>query len=145
MPFDSAPDAEVTARDRVIRLRDFLARLPDPQFDMSDYLNWKVGPNRYHMPIGLAVKECGTAACIAGWAQVLFDPTAKQDEWIAQKLLGLSEEAADALFRPRQLGYYGDSDVYTLARAVAVLDNYLATGLIDWSVASRLSSGSEGG
>jgi len=137
MPFDAAPPAEVTARDRVIRLRDFLDALPDERFDMDDYLVWNKcdGPSRYNMPIGKAVNICGTAACIAGWAQALFDPDTPQDEDIAARLLGLNSTQASALFIPDSRG------VLTRAQAVATLDHYLATGEIDWAKADEAGRG----
>lgn len=132
MPFDSEPSVEVTARANVMRVRDFLDRLPDEQFNMDDYLVWDGPENLYSMPIGRAVNVCGTAACIAGWTQVIFDPDRELDDDLARVALGLTHPQAEALFMPS-----GDRDKLTRKQAVTVLDHYLATGEIDWSVASQ--------
>lgn len=113
MPFDAAAPAEVSARDRMIQLRDFLAELPDEKFDISLW-------------------HCGTAGCIGGWAETLFFGSAYSghDESEVGEHIGLSVANAERLFYP--LGYrYGR---HTPAQAVAVLDHYLATGEISWAV-----------
>lgn len=114
MPFDAQVPAEVTARARMIRLRDFLAALPDERFD-------------YGIPV--TFEECGTAFCIGGWARELFfRGLAYEDVHEIGRSVGLSEDQADELF------YQADGEV-TRTRAVAVLDHFLATGEIDWTVA----------
>lgn len=130
MPFDATPDAQVTARDRVIRLRDFLAELPDERFDMGTWGAYDVGTKKLQ-------HDCGTAACIGGWAERLFGRATDEPE-AACASLGLDPCQGEALFYPP--GH--NSGRYTKARAVAVLDHLLATsdpgtvnGVVDWSVA----------
>jgi hypothetical protein len=119
MPFDATPDAEVTARDRMIRLRDTIAGLPDDLFDMR---HW----------------HCGSAACIGGWVENLFFKRTVSES-TAGEIIGLSLEQADDLFYPPPgivpEGYGG----ITRAHAVAVLDHYLATGEIDWSAPKHIT------
>lgn len=125
MPFDSMPEAEVTARDRVIMLRDHLAQLPAAQFD---YREWS------------RESEYGTVACVAGWQGILMgdraprfcdeDDRAAHEAWQTRMAasLGLSGRGVP-LF---ELGGYTRRSP---AEAVAVLDHYLATGKIDWEAA----------
>jgi len=126
MPFDSEPPAEVTARYRVMRLRDYLAGLRPEQFD---YREWgREAP-------------CGTIACICGWQGVLMND--KPPRFLVEA----DREAHEAWQRrmAASLGLPGDggplfvSGGYTQKtprEAVAVLDHYLATGKIAWSVAA---------
>lgn len=140
MPFDSFLPAEVTARNRVIQLRDFLAVLDPNHFDMHD---WEQSA------------PCGTVACIAGWQGFLlkdryvpihrsetFDNFhARTREWIDRMgtSLGLSTDQSKELFTPRWINQFtrdGDEITMTPTQAAAVLDHYLLTGLIDWSIAA---------
>lgn len=116
MPFDAEPSIETTTRDRMIRLRNFLATLPPEQFDMETWGD---------------TCECGTPACIGGWCERLFSPDRSIFEWEAGALIGLSKADAFDLFFPISQEPYSS----TTAQAVQVLDHYLATGEIDWSVA----------
>ena len=112
MPYDASPPAEVTARDRLIQLRDFLASVPPKEFS---YITW----------------DCGTSACIGGWAGRLFGLS--HDESFSTpvaELLGLSGEQARELFFDAPIEW-----PITEKHAVAVLDHLLATGTVDWSVA----------
>lgn len=117
MPFDAASPPEVTARDRMIRLRDHLAKLPAKEFDMA---HW----------------HCGTTACIGGWVENLFCGTRYVTvDGAAGALIGLSPTESQDLFYPARF-CTKDFAAYeaTPVQAVAVLDHYLATGEIDWSV-----------
>lgn len=44
------------------------------------------------------VPECGTAACIAGWANILTGHDRIADSWNAEQLLGLTDEQGQRLF-----------------------------------------------
>jgi hypothetical protein len=120
MAFDAQPSEEIITRDRILRLRDFLEGLPAEKFDMRVWTNGQV-------------HECGTPACIGGWASRLrgefMDPT-RVGKW-----LGLSVDDARNLFG---VTYFEDRTTAnfnaTTADAVRVLDHYLSTGRIDWSV-----------
>lgn len=76
-------------RERLTILRDHLASLPDDRVDLS---------------VVQEVDECGTVACIAGWAGVLArrDGDAKPSVYFsmddAEEWLGLSETQGPCLF-----------------------------------------------
>ena len=118
MPYDGAEvSPDVAAKMHVATLRDFLAALLLYEFDMTQW-------------------RCGTAACIGGWASTLANEggevRSSGEQWNdAVSYLGLTEKQARNLFMPD--GW--EHDERSPAEAVAVLDHYLATGKIDWSVA----------
>jgi hypothetical protein len=122
MPFDAMPDAEVTGRDRMIRLRDFLSRLPPQDFDMHW---WEARSEE---------STCGTTACIGGWAKRMYSLETTYD---VGPCLALEPLQAEALFYPGQALMSDGRPAFDAkpADAVRVLDHYLATGEIDWSVA----------
>ena len=74
--------------------------------------------------------ECGTAACIAGYAVAKYDHNLwksgddKEIECRAKNLLGLSLGQSLELF-------WGHYDV-TPAMAAATLENYAMTGKVEW-------------
>jgi len=85
--------------------------------------------------------ECGTFACIAGSAVILFNPEKakiwKNDKcfhsWSkeAQNLLGLGSTTKDYLFTPYLIPHYsvGDIDKNVVAK---VLRNLAKTGKVEW-------------
>lgn len=81
-------------------------------------------PNGFNMGAVLQQEECGTVACILGWAMILGspgnfksnDPTDKQ------------QDRLDNLFMPR--GFM--SGTYTVEHAATALRNYLTTGDAQW-------------
>lgn len=97
--------------DNVVRLRDFIAELPAHQFDMTV---WAVS------------HDCGTVGCIGGWGCQLFSTDADGIE----KVLGLTEEEANALFCPPDYSHPGR---YTQAMAVETLTRLAETGEVSWS------------
>jgi hypothetical protein len=135
MPFDSIPDAQVTARDRLIRLRDHVAKLRPGQFNMNW---WNIQGSQLY-PDNDPRHDCGTVACLGGWCDLLF-LGAYQGENVPRTgaLLGLSRHDSLGLFYPSDLrGSYTD---ITPTQAVRVLDHLLATsspgtcdGEVDWS------------
>jgi hypothetical protein len=138
MAFDAAPAAEVTARDRLIRLRDFLAELPEDRFAM-----WAVGEVDYQ------THECLTPACMCGWAQALFYDGYVTPGQVAADL-GLTPFQGAILFRlicspglesMSVLDPRFDKDSWAIRasrdEAVQVLDHLLSTGCVDWGVARK--------
>lgn len=118
------------------------------RFDMSDWVVERTrGP------------QCGTAACIAGHAALLFDPSFKSkdkratnliDKWgvgilkpystdlvyiSARDALGLSDVAAEALFMPHVYadGFTGNLSAVSVKRAVKVIRYFAETGIIEWN------------
>lgn len=135
VPFDSQAPAEVTARDRMIRLRDFLAALPDERFNMLDLMIDENGdPAGDNQSPAVFLSRCGTAACVAGWSNYLYRAQDVEAGPSAAAFdLGLNPRQRYDLFLPPR--FITHSHEYTRTRAVAVLDHYLATGEIDWAVA----------
>lgn len=82
--------------------------------------------------------DCGTTACIAGYALAYYDPKFYKRVGLgettghsrAQELLGLSEAESDDLFYA--FGANQDLADITAERAVAVLRSAVETGRIDW-------------
>lgn len=82
---------------------------------------------------GRRAPKCGTAACIGGHAEILFNPSnigGFVDN--AAELLGLDHDTADALFFP--VYYKRRWDRITRAKAARVLRHLAKTGNVDWSV-----------
>lgn len=140
MAFDAAthqvdPLSLTTPRERLEYLRDFLRELPAERFDMGDWYTVNgVGRSlsALRKTAGDIVHDCGTAACIAGWAAAIFAPdTRSYAVFAAERALGLDDVTAAALFVPDGFARAG----YTPYEASRVLDHLLATGEVDWSVA----------
>lgn len=104
-------------RERLKTLRDHLAGLPDEKLDMR----WYVAQQGFGLPLGdpAILSECGTTACIAGWAAHLFG--GQPDD--AGLPLHLSHEQSMALFCPDSFENEGR---YTRTDAIAAIDSMLA-------------------
>lgn len=108
-------------------LRDFLADLPSARFSYHE--SW---PDELMEPgvNSIAIHECKTPVCILGWARVLSNGAVPLSRESMFQWMGLSAaDGNDLCFGARN---HRDVEV---TQAVAVLDHYLATGKIDWSVA----------
>lgn len=107
--------------DRRTYLSAFLKKLPESKFDMGSI---SCEPGR---------GNCGTPACIAGWASTLFgDPKAPngwEDFWnvVGMEHLGMTHYEANALF-------FDFPNAVTSAQAAKVLDNYIENGVVDWTI-----------
>lgn len=121
MAYDAQAPAEVTARDRVIMLRDFLAQLNPGRFDMCHPGDEEDS----------AHGDCKMPACMGGWARAIFR---YDGDLVGVGVhLGLSpEETSELFFWMNSAPTLTYKDV-TLPMAVGVLDHYLATGAVDWS------------
>lgn len=150
MPFDStnysdAPShaevAEPVTKTNLRRVRDFIAGLPANKFLMCTFGafagdDWRAASSQ-------EVKHgCGTAACIAGWANALLStddiPNLGERPFeSACALLGLQRDDGEMLFWPWNLSDDFDwvSEEATPAQAVRVLDHLIETGEVDWSKA----------
>jgi hypothetical protein len=101
------------------------------------------------MPVGAAIKDCGTVACIAGWAAVLANPDKPWGEFFGAKRkaalwLDLEWHVEDELFTPevdKLIMKYGHelADVYEVSAkgAAKVVRHLIETGTVDWRVAFR--------
>lgn len=81
---------------------------------------------------------CGTAGCLAGHTCMLFFDEAKETELnrghvpnVAAAILELEPHIATYLFTPR---YVDDLRELTLPQAIVVLEHFLATGNVDWTL-----------
>lgn len=129
MAFDSETfnKPEVTARDRLVMLRDFLATLPDEKFDMGD-----CGSELWTHP------DCGSPACIGGWARILYLPRHERYldlREVGDRYLDLDAIKATDLFFPNGDNWLDGAVNATAVQAARVLDHLLNTGNVDWAVA----------
>ncbi len=115
----------VTRPERIRALRD--AILAQPQdFSMDDP----------------SIHRCGTPVCFLGWTRELFNPDAAHPAEGGEEL-GLAEQDARNLFLmgsdAAQVETFErmhlDPFAATAEQGARVLDHYLSTGKIDWSVA----------
>lgn len=112
--------------DNIRRLADIIEQQPHTTVSaLSGFtmLNW--------------THDCGTPACIAGWANYLHNSDGREQvrmesAYRARLWLGLGEEDADELFG------IGEDDPglesVTPTHAAAVLRHLADTGEVDWSV-----------
>lgn len=111
-------------RPRLQILADHLRSLPDERFDMANWFS-KEGENdtlRALASPGAFVHECGTAACVAGWAVALFSPRgANWCDDTARDELDLSARQAAALFEPHNF----EDGRYTRTDAIAAIQSML--------------------
>lgn len=91
--------------ERMKILRDHIAALPEEQFDMSD---WK------------REEECGTVACIAGWACILFSTPEETENSgtaeTAETVLDIDCDTSDSLF----VGGFSTNHLWDITRDEAV-------------------------
>ena len=115
-----------TMIDAFIRLdRAPLLEHPNKGFNMSDYM---FSPQAYTQ------HECGTAACLIGWAKIIFP------KYGCIVNLELDEEVNNALTCPStrtgcKYHYAGDAEIFTLRAAIRVLEILRDTGKVDWNEA----------
>jgi hypothetical protein len=111
-----------TPRERLEFLSELLRVIPPENFDMSDW--------QYRSARAQQRRWCGTAGCIAGWAAVFWNSNKfNSPRYEGAEALSLTYEQAESLFVPGGVVLY---DV-TPTQAADVIDNYLATGEIDWN------------
>lgn len=141
-------------RDNIKIVRDHLLSLPADagRFDMRWWTGRSDGDGRRwsvnSVPFSEINHDCGTCACIAGWAATLVpheltDVTPEDVNMIdlGRKLFGLSQHQATDLFAPWANSAAGlhpswitqAGNIPPRAGAM-VLDHLLATGDVDWSV-----------
>lgn len=128
-------------RDRIKGLIVQLGKIPRSKFNMGSWLagSWKhvVGGNQN--PIGLEKHQCGTSACIAGWAMLMYSDR-PEDGGSAlrqgQDLLGLTSSQANSLFLaylPNGGGQIAMGSI-TNQQAINTLERLLATGEVRWDL-----------
>lgn len=110
--------------ENIKKVRDLIAGLPAKRFAMNDwgFCGYSGAEAFLH--------DCGAAACIGGWAEVLIGGEKMRMEQV-YRLMGLSEDEGDDLCFPHVEGSMHAS----VAQGVAVLDHLLETGEVDWAYA----------
>lgn len=109
-------------KERMEVLIDHLRNIPKQEFDMNRFFN-----------------SCGAPSCIAGHTVVLFDVrnTAVPIREQAAHILDITDEQSVALFIPgfaeSKDGRINPYDATNLGAAF-VLENFMHSGIIDWSL-----------
>jgi len=119
--------------ERLTTLRDTLVALDPSRFNMKFWARDFETSNPIYSVSALE-HNCGTAACIGGWAEALFDPDRKfHHNGVAHagELLGLDADVAERLFFPRDDDHAWGA---TSAQAAKVVDHLINTGRVEWSV-----------
>jgi hypothetical protein len=119
--FDQIADWLETAIN-LQRTIDLLKALPDERFDMG---RWRPIRDGGYISDDVLMHDCGTTACIAGWAAV-FHPGHNSPRFRATLALGLSHYQADNLFIPASVSTKTRED------AIRVLEQFRDTGVIQW-------------
>ena len=112
-------------------LADVIEALDPERFSMHHWWRTKDGrTNVDEMPT--VEHNCGTAACIGGWAGAIFHPhnrEAAEDMWtIGEELLGLDYDRTNELFMPTGFSH----EPFTQAHAVQTLRQLARTGEVNW-------------
>ncbi len=120
-------------KDRILELADRIEKMPlladvrrsnDSGIEVS-------APEIFDMEHWRSRTDCGSIACVGGWATIMFgNPDKYYSDVASGELLGLDWSDAQMLFYPTQSTWYRIAP----ARAAAVLRNLAATGLVDWSI-----------
>jgi len=124
------------------RLRDHIAALPPERIQMPTLFGALDPENEIDLTdivvesgLGPALDshDCGTCACIAGWALYLFHPSHTLGGGSltsgAAASLGLNNDQATELFTPPN---FEDPGRYTQADVIRTLDHLIATGEVKW-------------
>lgn len=92
--------------ERMLKVADVIEENPD-HFDMKFFMktgpDWtdRMGESSTRELVSADIYNCGTTACIAGWACWLWSAEVRHDKGVddnAQHILGLSTDVADELF-----------------------------------------------
>jgi hypothetical protein len=146
-------------KENLLKLAEVLeSEQAQKHFDMTQWithhpnynnLDWQEHHERVNESVlKEAVKDCGTVACIAGWAATLATPDQKlifvsgaSVQQTAEDWLELDKAEAVMLFIPWSASYYADRSKYkrnsntiTAGEAARVVRHLAETGKVDWSV-----------
>lgn len=124
---DRDPTTITDPRERLIYLRDFLAKkCPPEKFEMAITGD----------PEDAGTSQCNSPACIGGWARAFWGRPLMDIEWVGTSELGLDEETSWDLMYP---GFDHKCPPYsaTALQAARVLTHLIETGEVDWSVAFK--------
>jgi hypothetical protein len=119
-------------KERIQALADLIEK--QPHTDIADATGFNMDDYRH---------QCGTPACIAGWATAMADDNPAGDEPIhgsphyrATKFLDIGSEVGFHLFQPQTMSAY-QWHLITPAQAAATLRHFANTGVVDWEVGAR--------
>jgi hypothetical protein len=117
--------------ERLTQLRDVLAALPDERFDMSTFGQYSDGKDASGQEL---LHNCGTVACIAGWAAAIFAEPGITDG-AAARTLNLDPDLAHDLFfaDDHPLRSHGLAAI-TRSDAVKTLTHLIETGEVKWGL-----------
>lgn len=132
--------------ENILKLAEVLeSPAAEEHFDMSSWLDHN---GDHDLPDEITynemIKDCGTVACIAGWATVLAkgDEIVKEENYefgIGADYLDLEYTQAKHLFTPGVFITVDGEEVSAYAatpkQAAKVLRHLAATGEVDWDVA----------
>lgn len=131
-------------RERIKAVITQLGKVPPKKFNMGGWFRGAVRKLKGgEEPIANEKATCGTSACIAGWAILLFDDgavtvsqqTGNETMERARKLLDLTEGQARKLFLGKNPDGYtvpGGLESITKVQAINTLERLLATGEVRW-------------
>lgn len=115
-------------RERLLLLADRIERTPHAKrLDESDLTS---RPRRFSMKWW----NCGTAACIGGWAEAMFLGKGYHPVSDVSEALGLNRKQSDTLF------FHETSADITPEQAASCLRFLAETGKVDWGRALRKAS-----
>jgi hypothetical protein len=134
--------------ERILLLADFIESLPDERLDMCFWAKDVDGDENLDVSPETVLHNCGTAACIGGWTEALFNPTrltfrgtsglwnttqdGPLDKDSAGTLLGLTVAQAHDLFLPPHTNGNGSWADITPAIAATTLRHLAETGRVEW-------------
>lgn len=123
--------------ENILRVADAIEQhsIPDLGFNMGVFRS-KADPTD-PSGVDLTGHNCGTVACIAGWAEAVYvreggDPDRyRSSSWY----FGIEDDrTSERLITPP--GWRTNPSQFTPERAVAVLRHLAATGEVDWTISS---------
>jgi len=120
--------------ERLTVLRDVIINLPDGRFNMNTWVGFIEGDDDEDPLTASQIRhDCGTCACIGGWADALFrepdDRPMDHTVTATGELLGLTSDQSFELFTPKGVVW---PDV-TQEKAAEVLTRLIETGEVKWS------------
>lgn len=121
---------------RILELAAHIEALDPSRFDIHVWSEDPADPDRHALTAGIIKHDCGTCACIGGWAETLFMPedfnVSTDGSYInVAQLLGLSDDTAYNLCHPHDVSW----SAVTKDVAVSVLRNLAETGQVDYQKA----------
>jgi hypothetical protein len=126
--FNAGSGVIAVNKERILALADLIEQQPHADKEASEGFT-----------MSSITHDCGTPACIAGWAA--WEAVGRKNgdlydfdldiEGKARDFLGISPTKADALFYPYEFKAYGE---ITPSEAAATLRRLAETGQVDWQI-----------